>query len=359
MKKLLTLLFAGMLTISCTDYDSKFDALNAQIEELMAANEALEAQVLGLAAAQAQIAQATALQLQGFQAQVAAIAELLQTVSDSNVELESLIDTLTAQIEAITAEVAAVAESIETSDAANAEANDALKALLDSITASLAEVQAQLDEIQVVVEAIHHSGGGSDTSGGSTAHHSGGGSHTSGGSAAHHSGGGSTTDSGTEEHTSGGTSNDSSSTPTTTSTDVTPDFTGVFGGFYAQNNVYKHPSGQQTWAGVANLNTSFYPLEFDTADSKITFKAQITGTGNSANSVGLYFKFENKPSPNNTAFFVTETVTVTTTEQEFTVAIPQQAAGNTWESMLLYLDVLDVEVTVDGGFTMTVVNSVD
>ena len=38
MKKFITLIFTAVLLVSCTDYDSQFDQVDAKIAELAAAN---------------------------------------------------------------------------------------------------------------------------------------------------------------------------------------------------------------------------------------------------------------------------------------------------------------------------------
>jgi hypothetical protein len=150
MKKFLYLVLAGSLMIACTDYDSQFDALDQQIEELAAANEALEAQLAALAALNAQVAQGTAAQLAGFQAQVGQITAALQALGTASAGT-------IAQVQAIITAISDLAALVASNSASIAD-----------IDAAMAEIQAMLDLINENV--LHHSGGG--------AHHSGGGSST-------------------------------------------------------------------------------------------------------------------------------------------------------------------------------------
>ena len=150
MKKFLYLVLAGSLMIACTDYDSQFDALDQQIEELAAANEALEVQLAALAALNAQVAQGTAAQLAGFQAQVGQITAALQALGTASAGTIAQVQAIITAISDLAALVASNSDSIADIDAA------------------MAEIQAMLDLINENV--LHHSGGG--------AHHSGGGSTT-------------------------------------------------------------------------------------------------------------------------------------------------------------------------------------
>ena len=150
MKKFLYLVLAGSLIIACTDYDSQFDALDQQIEELAAANEALEVQLAALAALNAQVAQGTAAQLAGFQAQVGQITTALQALGTASAGTIAQVQAIITAISDLAALVASNSDSIADIDAA------------------MAEIQAMLDLINENV--LHHSGGG--------AHHSGGGSTT-------------------------------------------------------------------------------------------------------------------------------------------------------------------------------------
>jgi prefoldin subunit 5 len=160
MKKLLSFVLAGTLMVSCSDYDDRFDSLNAALEQLEVENSALEAQVAAMQGASAQAAQATAAKLAEFQTAVEGIVVALQNLGDASAAT-------IAQVSAVIAQIAALADLVA--------ANTATQAELD---AAIAEIQAMLDLINENV--IHHSGGGSTSSSG-TEHHSGGGHHHSGG----------------------------------------------------------------------------------------------------------------------------------------------------------------------------------
>ena len=140
MKKLLSFVLAGTLLVSCSDYDQRFEDLNDAVAQLAAENAALEAQILGLQAASASAAQATAAKLAEFQAAVTGIVAALQTLGTASA--------------ATIAQVSAVIQAL--SD---------LSELVASNTATNAELEAAIAEIEAMIAAInenvlHHSGGG-------------------------------------------------------------------------------------------------------------------------------------------------------------------------------------------------------
>lgn len=155
MKKLLSLVLAGSLLISCADYDDRFDSLSQALTELEAENAALEAQILGMQAASASAAQATADKLAEFQEAVGGIITILTKLSGDS---EDIIE----DVAEIIARIAALAEAVETN-----------AITIDGIAEEIAAIQAMLDTINENV--LHHSGGGS-TAGTGSEHHSGGGS---------------------------------------------------------------------------------------------------------------------------------------------------------------------------------------
>ena len=67
MKKLITFIFTAVLLVSCTDYDSQFDQLDAKIAELAAANESLEAEIAAMKALNDTVSKQTTATLEGFQ----------------------------------------------------------------------------------------------------------------------------------------------------------------------------------------------------------------------------------------------------------------------------------------------------
>ena len=141
MKKLLYIIFAGTMLVSCTDYDDRFDSLNADLEQLEAENAALEAQILGMQAASASTAQATAASLAEFQTAVTGIVGALQTLGTASAAT-------IAQVSAVIQAISDLATLVASNTATNAE-----------LEAAIAEIQAMLDLINENV--LHHAGGGS------------------------------------------------------------------------------------------------------------------------------------------------------------------------------------------------------
>jgi outer membrane murein-binding lipoprotein Lpp len=160
MKKFITLIITAVLLVSCTDYDSQFDQLDAKIAELAAANDSLEAEIAAMAALNATVSAQTTATLEGFQKAVEGIIEQLTALGTTSQDIYLNLLGIMDQISALADLVAS---------------NTATQAELD---AAIAEIQAMLDLINENV--IHHSGGGSTSSSG-TEHHSGGGHHHSGG----------------------------------------------------------------------------------------------------------------------------------------------------------------------------------
>ena len=318
MKKFLSLVLAGTMFLSCTDYDSQFDQLAQQIEELAAANAALEAQLLGMQALNAQVAQQTAAKLAGFEEQVGQITAALTAIvgglndlGTANQQIGALVQALAAQVQAVTAQLAAITANIETLSGDN----DALTALLDALAEQIATLEEQLAAVAEQVEQIwHHSGAGE------------------------HYGGG-------HVHNGGGTSEEVAST-----TSYMPTYTGTFGGYAVADNVHTFPATAESWGGVANTNADIYPLSFDNGGT-ITFKASSAGA-----DAGVYFRFEKAPFPDVDPAFNTSEVTISgSTATEYSITIDPQTAGTTYRSALLYLTTRDVAVTITD-VTITVPN---
>ena len=157
MKKFITLIFTAVLLVSCTDYDSQFDQVDAKIAELAAANASLEAELAAMAALNASVSAQTAAKLNEFQGAVGSIVEALQALGTAS---EATIAQMNAIIEQISALAAQVASN---------------SACASDIRAAIAAIEDALNKLNENV--LHHSGGGAHHSGGgSTAHHSGGGS---------------------------------------------------------------------------------------------------------------------------------------------------------------------------------------
>ena len=117
-------------------------------------------------------------------------------------------------------------------------------------------------------------------------------------------------------------------------------FSGPFGGAVVQNNTYEIPSGEEAWAGFANEDASFYPINFQDA-GEITFTGVAIGA-----DVEVYFKFEYNPFPDTEPSFSTESVTINgSDEATYSVMVPANGS-NTYSSFLLYITTLNAPVTL-------------
>jgi len=131
------------------------------------------------------------------------------------------------------------------------------------------------------------------------------------------------------------------------------EFTEAFGGAtIGDGSLFTFPSGSETWAGFANMNTSLYPISVSSAGS-VTFNASIPSGG----SADVYFRFEKNPHPDVEPSFNTANVTVTGPDTaSYSVDLPAQGS-KTFSSFLLYVVdqdtgvvVTDVVLSVDAGF---------
>ena len=128
-----------------------------------------------------------------------------------------------------------------------------------------------------------------------------------------------------------------------------------FGGAVVDGTTFTLPTGSEVWAGFANLNTDVYPFTFSNPGT-ITFTAAIPADGVATN---IYFRFERLPHPDVEPSFNLGNVLISgEAETQYTVAIPAQDAGNTYESFLMYVVendspviVKNIVVTHDGGST--------
>jgi hypothetical protein len=152
MKKLITLIFTAVLLVSCTDYDSQFDQVDAKIKELAEANASLEAELAAMAALNASVSAQTAAKLAEFQGAVGDIVAALQALGTASAATIAQMNAIIEQISALAAQVASNS------------------ACASDLQAAIAEIERILAIISENVYQIHHSGGG--------AHHSGGGSFT-------------------------------------------------------------------------------------------------------------------------------------------------------------------------------------
>ena len=120
-------------------------------------------------------------------------------------------------------------------------------------------------------------------------------------------------------------------------------FDGVFDGAVIDSNTYTFPTGAQSWAGFANQDTTIYPFSFP-GGGEITFTG---ATGDSVDTVDVYFRFEYNPHPDVNPNFNTEHVTVVGSgDSSYSVSIPAQDSANTYSSFLFYVVDRDAPVTV-------------
>jgi hypothetical protein len=159
MKKLITLIFTAVLLVSCTDYDSQFDQVDAKIKELAEANASLEAELAAMAALNTSVSAQTAAKLAEFQGAVGDIVAALQALGTASAATIAQMNAIIEQISALAAQVASNS------------------ACASDLQAAIAEIERMLAIISENVYQIHHSGGGAHHSGGGH-HHSGGGSFT-------------------------------------------------------------------------------------------------------------------------------------------------------------------------------------
>lgn len=117
-------------------------------------------------------------------------------------------------------------------------------------------------------------------------------------------------------------------------------FYGSFGGALVSINgnsaTYTCPTNAETWAGFANINTSYYPLKFANG-GKIEFEAVVSS------NVTIRFKFEKLPYPDVEPSFSMDSVTITPGILNYAINIPSQGV-NTFSSFLLYVDTKDVPI---------------
>ena len=86
-----------------------------------------------------------------------------------------------------------------------------------------------------------------------------------------------------------------------------------------------------------------YPLTFP-GGGEITFTG---ATGDSVDTVDVYFRFEYNPYPDTEPSFNTASVTVVGSgDSSYSVSIPAQDAANTYSSFLLYVTTPDAPVTI-------------
>ncbi|MDA7826482.1 glycosyl hydrolase, partial [Porticoccaceae bacterium] len=106
-------------------------------------------------------------------------------------------------------------------------------------------------------------------------------------------------------------------------------------------SLFTFPSGSETWAGFANMNTSLYPISISSAGS-LTFNASVP----SGVSADVYFRFEKNPHPDVEPSFNTAYVTVTGSDTaSYSVDLPAQG-NKTFSSLIMYVVDQDIGVVV-------------
>lgn len=122
------------------------------------------------------------------------------------------------------------------------------------------------------------------------------------------------------------------------------DFSGSFGGaFVDATETYTFPTGAEAWGGFANVNEALYPFTFGQG-GEVRFTAAL---GEGVPDTSVRFVFENAPFPDVDPNFSTAEVVVSgTAETEYSVAIPPQAAAQTYRSFLMYIVDRDQPVMV-------------
>jgi hypothetical protein len=120
------------------------------------------------------------------------------------------------------------------------------------------------------------------------------------------------------------------------------EFIEAFGGSTICNGyLFTFPSGSESWAGFANMNTSLYPISISSAGS-LTFNASVP----SGASVDVFFRFEKNPHPDVEPSFNTAYVTVTGSDTAlYSVDLPAQGS-NTFSSLNMYVVDQDIGVIV-------------
>jgi endoglucanase Acf2 len=118
--------------------------------------------------------------------------------------------------------------------------------------------------------------------------------------------------------------------------------TEAFGGTtIGDGTLLTFPTGAESWAGFANMNTSLYPISLSQA-SLITFTAAIPAGG----SADVRFRFEKNPHPDVDPAFDTASVTVIGDQAaSYSISVPSQG-NNAFRSFIVYLDTRDVAVEI-------------
>ena len=145
--------------------------------------------------------------------------------------------------------------------------------------------------------------------------------------------------------TDGGSGTTDGSAGSTDSTTNSIDMIEGFGGalYDSGTSTYTFPTGSETWAGFANMNSDVYPMSF-AEEGTITFTAAIPA---GASDTSIYFRFERLPYPDVEPAFNLDPVLITgEAELEYTVTVPAQPSGDTFSSFLMYVVDRDSPVIV-------------
>jgi len=118
------------------------------------------------------------------------------------------------------------------------------------------------------------------------------------------------------------------------------DFTGTFGGAYINCGNFIFPSGAESWAGFANLNTDLYPFDFSNG-GQITFDAKLI-----TSNVNIKFRFEKNPYPDIVdPSFETEAIKINE-NKTYTITILKRPSNERYSSFILYLIDRDIEINI-------------
>ncbi len=125
---------------------------------------------------------------------------------------------------------------------------------------------------------------------------------------------------------------------------------------FSEGGVFIFPSGAEDWAGFAigGIISGTYPLSFMEA-GRITFTGYISEGG----SADIRFQLQFQEHPDVDPAYDTATVTVSgATPTTYTVEIPSQG-NNTFSSLIMYLETMDVAVTITDVVVSTDADNVD
>lgn len=117
---------------------------------------------------------------------------------------------------------------------------------------------------------------------------------------------------------------------------------GVFGGFIANGDYFEFPSTADDFAGVANTNDNFYPINLP-GGGTLSFMAEIPEGGT---DTSVYFRFENAPYPDNTSSFDTDPILISGGPRRYTIDLPAKGWEQSFSSFLMYIVERDQVVIV-------------